>query len=205
MADDDDLFSGLGGRQQKYVEARLVHRMDERSAARAAGYSDLTRISEIEPPGGPVANAIQKALNAQGLTDEFLAEEYAKGIKESVRGLEPDFNAHSKYLLQLGYLRGHGKNQNPQVAVQINNSNGTAPGQGGPQGYDLRRVEETLGEVRSILGLVREELGGREPSPVHAEDNPLAGRDQLHRGPGSHPGVGEAGGPSRQTPGGGQP
>src|SRR5688572_6001957 len=107
-------------RHEVYVAAR-VNGAEPRAAARKAGYSDGTDIRQIERPGGPVAGLLQKALAEKGLDEVFLAGEYEKGIK---RSLEPgasedvDCQAHAKYLLQLGYLLGHGKNSGPAVAVQ---------------------------------------------------------------------------------------
>lgn len=159
-----------------------------RDAARAVGYSDGVTISNIERPGGPVAlaqSAMVTALKNRGITEEWVANEYEKGIalSQSPGAANADCNAHGKYLLQLGYLLGYGRN-GPAVAVQINNS----PAQG-DKGYGDERVEDTLREVRDLLTVVREELGSRNSAPVSGEGDSVAGGDPVPPAPEAHPGM----------------
>ena len=183
----------------RYVEARLVG-TDGREAARMAGYSDKTKLKQIERPGGPVDSLMSKALEERGITEEFIAKEYAEGIAlaKSPRASNADCNAHAKYLQQLGYLKGYGKN-GPQVAVQINNNAGS------DTPHDDGRIEDTLREVGELLRVVRQELCQRDATGVHREDNSLAGGDIVCPEAEAHPGVVQASGDTRQTPGGGQP
>lgn len=174
----------------KYVEAR-VSGQEPRTAARVAGYSDKTHISQIERPGGPVDTLMSKALTEKGITEDFIASEYLRGIELSLKpGADSvDCQAHAKYLLQLGYLRGWGNKSAPQVAVQINNG---SPAQSA-EPHDLGRIEDALRETRELLAMVREELGAREAPPLPRESDPVAGGDQLHSEAGSHPGLGPTG------------
>ena len=168
---------------KKYVEARL-RGLKKVEARKVSGYSETTPIVQIEKPGGPVANLMQRALDIIGIDEEFIAKEYQEGLalSKSPAASEADCNAHAKYLLQLGYLRGYGRN-GPSVAVQINNN----PGSNTPN--DVGRVENTLREVGELLRVVREELSEREPRDVSTEDNPVAGGSIVHVETSAHPGV----------------
>ncbi len=170
---------------QKYVDASLAG-VEPREAARIAGYSDKTSLDQIIRPGGPVETAMCKALKERGIDEEFIAKEYAEGIKlsKSSDAAQADCNAHAKYLLQLGYLKGYGKS-GPQVAVQINNNTNT----GSDSAIADERIGETLQEVRELLAVVRAELSQREPTAVSGEDNSVAGGDIICPEVEAHPGV----------------
>ena len=175
-------------RAATYVDLRTSG-VGPKEAQLQAGYSASTPRVQIERPGGPVDNLMVKALEEKGITEEFLANEYAKGLELSLSPAAEgaDCQAHAKYLLQLGYLKGYGRT-GPSVAVQINNNPQAA------QEHDLGRIEDTLREVGSVLAMVREELSKRDSDGVHEQGDQLAGGDQLHADSAAHPGVGEAGG-----------
>jgi len=147
-------------RAKKYTESRL-NGTEPRISARIAGYSDKTHIQQIERVGGPVHNLMVTALAEKGITEEFLANEYADGIRKSKQlgAREGDFGAHSRYLLQLGYLLGYGKS-GPQVAVQINNNSGDH------QTDESGGIGETLREVKELLAVVKQEIVSREPDRI---------------------------------------
>lgn len=172
-------------RVKVYVKASLAG-AEPREAARVAGYSDESKITDIQRAGGPVDTAMQKALAARGIDEEFIAKEYAEGIvlSKSPEANQADCNAHAKYLLQLGYLKGYGKH-GPSVAVQINNTTNA----GGDPALADERIGDTLQEVRELLGMVREELGKRESAPIPGEDHPVAGGDIVCPEVEAHPGV----------------
>lgn len=173
---------------EKYAAAR-VNGAEPRAAARSAGYSDLTEIAQIERRGGPVDNLMRRSLAARGIDEDFIAKEYEKGLDLSLKpgAGDLDCQAHAKYLLQMGYLLGYGK-QGPSVAVQINNG-----GAGATIPHEPGRVEDALREVRDLLGLVRAELGARDAGELHREGDPMAGGGEVPGGAESRQGVVQSG------------
>lgn len=172
-------------RAAQYAKS-IVAGLPPREAARIAGYSDCTNLKQIERPGGPVSRIIE-ALEAKGLNDDYLAAEYAEGIElsKSPAAKDADCNAHAKYLLQLGYLRGHGRHAG--VAVQINNNTRSDPKN------DDGSIGATLSEIGELLQMVKAELRQREPSELHGGCDPVAGGDPIPAEVEPHPGMGEAG------------
>lgn len=147
----------------KYVEARIAGR-SKKESKRIAGYAPTTKIQNIERPGGPVANKMVEALEAHGITEERIAAEYAEGLEKSKQpgAREADFNSHSKYLLQLAYLKGYGKKDAPAVALQINT--------GTSREDDSGRLEGFAERLDWLLGALEKEIGRREPGGLHAGD-----------------------------------
>ena len=182
-----------------YVDARIEGKAP-REAAREAGYSDNTPIHQIERAGGPVHNLMAKALAERGIDEKFLAAEYLKGIEESKqRGAkEADYGAHAKYLLQIGYLLGYGK-QGPSVAVQINNNDGPA------RKDDIERLKERMRRAEELLALFEGESGKRQSAGVLEGDPDAAGGDQVLANPEACPGVDPLGPDTPEALGGGQP
>jgi len=166
--------------EDRYLAARFEGR-EPRDAARIAGYSENTKINEIERVGGPVDRKLQAALQKARMDEEWLVGEYEKGI-EKVMGADPNFDgqAHAKYLLQLSYLMGHGKRNTPAVAVQINNQPGGKAGC--VDGDDPERLADLISETRNLLEDVRAVLRQNGPGDVHEGDSAL-------NDAGTHPGV----------------
>lgn len=179
-----------------YVEKRLEGQ-EAREAARAAGYSENTKIAEIERPHGPVATLMAQALSRCGIDADWLAGEYRKGIEQAqIDGArEKDLNAHAQYLKQLGYLLGYGK-PGPTVAVQINN-------QAAPEHLEPGRVEEALREVSVLLDELKAAIGERESTVVHERDTAANGGNPLLVEAGTRDGVEPLGPDARPAPGGG--
>lgn len=144
--------------QETYVEKRMEG-VPAREAARTAGYSDATKIAQIERVGGPVHEKLQQALADKGMDDKWLVGEYADGIEACKQrdARDKDLNAHAQYLKQIGWLKGYGK-QNPLVAVQVNNQ------QGIPQTDDPARIGELIEQVTVLLESVKEVIGDKRPS-----------------------------------------
>lgn len=149
--------------QDKYVEARIAGKT-KTEAKEVAGYAPTTKTSVIERPDGPVVKKLMLALEAAGITEEKIASEYAKGLEQSVQAgaRDADFGSHAKYLLQLGYLLGYGKQSGPSVAVQINNGTGSADE---PDG-----LKATLGRIEECLEVVAAEIVRRDVPGVHDGD-----------------------------------
>jgi len=147
-------------RQDAYVEARLQG-VPKPEAGALAGYPPAS-ISRLETPGTPTYSKIQKALESQGINEDFLASEYRRGMAEaaSPQGRVGDYTAHSKYLLQLSYLMGYGR-KDPTVAVQINN-----PGNTINQEHDPERTRIALEEATAILRVLQAEIESRKPAGV---------------------------------------
>ena len=149
---------------ETYVEA--VGRGEApREAAREAGYSDKTKIIDIERPGGPVDQRVMQiraALKDKGIDDDWLAGQYANGVAKAISGEEFEGMAHAKYLLQIGYLLGHGAKFGTTVAVQVNNG---VPASS--QGDDPERARELIGEVSELIAVLKAEIGERKPGGVH--------------------------------------
>lgn len=144
-------------RQDVYVAARLDG-VEGKEAARLAGYAESSQPAMIERRGGAVHNKMIAALSRLNINEDTLAQEYVDGVKKSKRDRNGDYQAHAKYLLQLGYLLGYGK-QGPSVAVQINNS-------GAAQPDDIDGVKRLIPEIESLLQMVKTELGRRKPDGV---------------------------------------
>ena len=140
--------------QNKYAAARLEGKSTEQAKA-ISGYSPNTSSSNIERIGGPVHTKIVQALEAKGITDDFLATQYQQGIEASQRigAREKDLHSHAQYLSQIGFLMGYAKNT-PSVAVQINNTTSAN------QGDDADTIAE-------LLRLVGEEIELRQSGEVH--------------------------------------
>lgn len=182
MGQGDHTDAQVDSMATKYVQARVVG-TSPREAARTAGYSDKTKIPDLERPGGPVDRKFEEmrlSLKAKGIDDDWLAEQYDKGVKKAMAGDEFEAMAHAKYLLQIGYLLGHGsRNNGTTVAVQVNNS----PQFGAP-GDDPARARELVGEVTELIAILKAELGERKPAGVH--DGDIGAADTALS---SHPGV----------------
>lgn len=146
-----------------YAEAVVVNGLKPREAARVAGYSENTKIAEIERKGGPAELKIRAALEAHGIDETSLAKEYAEGLRRSKEdgAKDRDHNAHAKYLLQLGYLLGHGRSA-PSVAVQIN--------QGAAVSDDPDGLKGLLGLIAERLEAVETEICRRDVPGVHDRD-----------------------------------
>lgn len=164
--------------QDVYVEKRLAG-VAAGEAKLLAGYSTTTHVSQIERAGGPVAEKLRLAMEKYGLDEDFLSKEYSEGIIASKGrdAREKDLNAHAQYLKQMGFLMGHGKRNEPTVAVQINNQSGSAPLE------DPRRIGDLIEQVTVLLKGIETELSRREPAALREGDTPttdagtLAGMD----------------------------
>lgn len=177
--------------QQIYVDERLAG-VAPADAKRLAGYSERTHVNQIERPGGPVDLKLREAMDKYGLNEDFLAKEYSEGIAASkeLRARDKDLNAHAQYLKQMGFLMGHGKRNEPTVAVQINNSTG------GSQIEDPRRIGDLIQQVTVLLEGIKNELGGREPATLREGDTSTTNTGSLD-------GVGETPGGIPETGSGG--
>ena len=167
-----------------------------REAANIAGYSRTFPVSEIERPGGPVDRKFEEmrlALKEKGIDDKWLAGQYAKGADMATSGQEYEAMAHAKYLLQIGYLLGHGVKNGTTVAVQVNNGV-----QGSSQFDDPARARELVGEVTQLIEVLKTELGARVPNRFHAGNTGTPGGPAQ-----AHPGVGQTQPDSREPAGGG--
>lgn len=187
-------------KQELYAQARLSGSRPK-EARDLSGYSETTKIKQIERPGGAVAvkmyTAIEKKLKEsgyEGTPEEYLAEKTLVGVDSAKLGKAFDGAGHARHLLQLSWLIGQGQNKTPGVAVQINNGGavGNSPGKDEPG-----RVEDALRQVEGLLGRVAQKLGLEERSDILPGDNGDVD-------PGSHPGVAGLVVDGEETPGGGE-
>ncbi len=185
--------------REKYAEARS-NGATGKEAKEIAGFSSKTNQLDLDR-NPAIWNLIQQKLRDRGITEEYIAEEYASGIDKSMRPgakQDRDHNAHATYLKQLGFLMGYTKNA-PTVAVQINQGKSDA------QELDSRRVERLVEEVSGFIKLVTQEIENRNPSGVPQGNIEDSGGDQLLDGPTPHPGVVPPGGGAPEAPGGSVP
>jgi len=162
-------------RAERYIEKR-TQGLKARDAARQAGYSDLTRIDQIERIGGPVATRMAQALQKKGIDEDYVAgkyKEYLDLCKED-GAKQKDLNAASQLLRNLGFLLGYGT-KGPQVAVQINNNQGRSE-EDDPAG--VRDLAEQIGE---LVKMVKTEVSNRDASSLPPGDTGT-GHSQAHQG-----------------------
>jgi len=152
--------------QLAYVDNRIAG-MGIRAAAEAAGYG---KVSEVEARN---RSAIVAELDSRGMDESWLAEQYTyclERIKTDV-GRSFDGQAYNKALLQVGYLRGHGKggpSGAPTVAIQQNFSGGKDGHSGkSPESDERARAEELLARVEDLIRRVEEKVGPLGPPEVH--------------------------------------
>src|SRR3990167_6128 len=174
--------------QNAFIQAKIEGK-NHADAAREAGYAPSV-VSSANELASSLQDKIRASLKARGIDEDKLAEEYAEGIVRSKLpgAKEADHNAHAKYLLQIGYLLGHGK-QSPQVAVQINNGN------------DKGEVAlNVIGRIELLAGLIAEEISAKQSSGLSkSSDNSVDTEVQAH------PGVVRLGGDGEEVVGRGQP
>ena len=175
-----------------YVEARQ-RGIAPRDAAREAGYSDATKIADIERIGGPVDRRMADALAEKGWNERWLLNQFEDFIKQSKSGKEFESMALVRGLEVISRFMGHGRKGVPNVAVQINNGSSASP-----QVDDLERARELVGEVSELLKVLKAEIGERKPSGLHGTGPEPA--DQVLP---ARQGVGEALGNGGEPAGGG--
>ncbi len=158
--------NGLTNKMQKYVAARLEGKPLQQCKI-TAGYNPAIESGRIERPGGAVWMAIRKALDAKGLSDDWLADELKAGVERSKEGItrfnpktgeeikDPDLAAHERYLGRICKLKGYEREPNTgtQVAVQINN-----------QFAGVEKLAE--GEAEILINALRAEIMSRESADV---------------------------------------
>ena len=150
--------------QDDYIDARLAGKK-KAEAMEVAGYHPESKVLESRP-GTTINVKLQAALDARGMDEQWLIDEYREAMRLSKAGKDRDTMALFRGLLQIGWLMGHGK-KDPQVAVQINNSGGS-PGQVVTD--EPGRVRATLDEVSAVLGALKEEARRRGLNGFHAGD-----------------------------------
>lgn len=151
--------------QKRYIVARTQGK-SMRESVRIAGYGN-TNPCAIERPGGVVWQAIRTAIEKQGMSDDWLAEELRKSVDRADTAItrfnpktgdciqDPDLGAKDKLLGKIAKLKGYEREHtNPQVAIQINNNQA-----GGFEGVTDREAE-------SLINAIRAEIGARESADV---------------------------------------
>lgn len=176
--------------QKKYVEARIEGKTGE-EAKKIAGYAKGYTVGNLQATGGAVDTLMAKTLKEKGITEEFLAEKYIKGLElaYSDGAREKDVNGAAQLLKQLGYLLGYGRREVPSVAVQINN---------GPSGPvdDPGTTRELIAEIAGLVEVLQVQVGKDQQHGVHAGDSGAANAD-------AHTGMVEPSGQASPSGGGG--
>lgn len=171
--------------QDLYVKARIDGKTKS-EAKEIAGYSQGTHARYIERPGSPIANKMQKALEARGIDEEYLAKNYEEGIAEarSAQGRVGDYNAYFKGLLQLSYLLGYGRKENPTVAIQLNDNRSISIDQG--------TIEGSLDRLQALTGILEGRTSEDQAGGIHEADS--GAKDWS-----ASPGVAEASGAEEES------
>ncbi len=162
-------------KQDRFVKAIVDHKKSPTAARDIAGYSDRTHVRSILRPDGPVYRKVRAALAKKGITIDTWANEYADGLRlaKTPGSRDLNLNAHAQYQKQLGQFFSDGPpKETPQVAVQINNTNGSDVG-----GDDPARAERLERQMQALIAAIEAEEERRRSGEVHAE----------------RPGVGDAG------------
>lgn len=196
MADNgiDKQLSKLEQKQAAYVDARLDGNSRETSCEIAGFSPDSRTLVERTAKSKIIAE-----LDKRGLDESGLADKYTHGLKKVESGDESfDGQAYAKLLLQVGYLRGHGR-ESPTVAIQNNFGAAHAPGN------EPVATGELLREVADGLRAIREEISRRNAAGVPEPCFDVAGGSEVLAEPEARPGMVPPGGDGEQALGGGQP
>ena len=163
--------------QQEYVELR-ADGLSRELAAKGAGYNVGSR-SEVERN---LKTRIIEELNKRGLDEDGMAEKYMEGLERVRTDKDFDGQAWAKLLLQVGYLRGHGK-EGPQIAIQQNF---------GPKGSsenDVSRVEDLLRGIEGRLADIESEIAQRNADGLPGECIDVTGGSEILAEPQAHQGM----------------
>ena len=154
---------------EKLVESPIPQDIAPQAAV-DSGYSKNTKVAHILAAGSPVHTKAMIALEKRGITWDKVAEEYFELLELSKQdgAKEKDLKSLVQGLKQLGWLLQGGKPV-PQVAVQINNNNGTQS-RSDPESNDPGAIRKLLGEVEASIKRLEKAVGGGGPGELHAGD-----------------------------------